>query len=137
MRIQWCLQVAIVGYILLPYLTNLLPGGGTSEQLWLDQVVALIETRGCQDPEMREVLAYTARRYRRIGPFGVRVMQLPEGKDGLNHPFCPGFTIDEGVLDWSLKEGAFVVVHEAMHDVPPHFGHTHIDNQQIWDALTP
>jgi len=128
-RIGWCLQVAFVGFILSPYLTALLPGGGDYEQQWLDYVIAHLET--IDDPEMQEVIDYTIRRYNHIGPFGVSVRQLPERKLGFNNPFCRGMTIDESVLRESIPFGASILVHEAMHDYWPHFGHSHIDHDEI------
>ena len=62
-------------------------------------------------------------------------MQLPEGTHGYNMPNCPGMTIDEEVPHLGLKYGAMVVVHEAMHDLPPYFFHTHIDNDLILESL--
>lgn len=133
MRIGWCLQVAIVGFILSPYLAALLPGGGDYEQRWLDQVIAHLET--IDDPEIQEVIDYTIRRYSRIGPFGVSVRQLPESIAGINNPFCRGMTIDESVLRRSIWFGASIIIHEAMHDYPPYFGHSHIDDDKIMGSM--
>lgn len=128
-RIGWCLQVAFVSFIFSPFLAVLLPGGGEYEQCWLDQVIAHLET--IDDPEMQEVIDYTIRRYSHIGRFGVSVRQLPESQIGLNNPFCRGMTIDESVLRESIPFGASIVVHEAMHDYWPHFGHSHIDHDKL------
>ncbi len=128
-RIGWCLQAAIVGFILSPFLAALLPGGGDYEQRWLNEVITHLET--IDDPEMQEVIDYTIRRYSHIGRFDVSVRQLPERWLGLNNPFCRGMTIDESVLRESIPFGASILVHEAMHDYWPHFGHSHIDHDEI------
>jgi len=126
---MWCLQVAFVSVILSPFLTAFLPGGGDYEQRWLDKVIAHLET--IDDHEMQHVIDYTIRRYSRIGWFGVSVRQLPESHLGLNSPFCRGMTIDESVLRESIGFGASIVVHEAMHDYWPHFGHSHINHDEL------
>lgn len=128
-QIGWCFQVVLFSFIFSPYLAALLPGGGDYEQRWLDKVIAHLET--IDDPEMQEVIDYTIRRYSRIGPFGVSVLQLPESTLGLNNPFCRGMTIDESVLRKSIGFGASIILHEAMHDYPPHFGHWHIDHDKL------
>jgi len=78
---------------------------------------------------------YTIRRYNHIGPFSVAVMQLREGTLALNDPFCPGITLDESVLRCSVPFAASILVHEALHDYPPFFGHSHID-QNYLEKLT-
>jgi hypothetical protein len=135
-RIGWCLQVALIGCILTPYLTALLPGGGDYEQRWLDKVVAHLGTLEA-DPEMQEIIDYTIRRYSHVGRFSVSVRQLPESQLGLNNPFCPGMTIDESVLRESIPFGASIVLHEAMHDYWPHFGHSHIDHDEVVRVTCP
>ena len=136
-RLKLCFVVAIFGFCITPYLTNLLPGGGEDAQFWLDREMRFIERRieTCEDPEMKEVFEYTVAKYNKIGRFQVRVMQLPEGTHGYNMPTCPGITIDEEVPHMDLEYGAFVLVHEAMHDYFPCFGHFHIDNEQIMENL--
>ncbi len=135
-RPAFCIFWGIIGFCIIPYFSNLLPGGGEAEQEWLDRVMTHIEMRLriCEDPEMKVAFEH-ALNYNRIGPFGVRVMQLPETYNGFNHPLCPGITIDEEVPHWSLKLGAMVIVHEAMHDLSPYLRHSHIDNQQILRSL--
>lgn len=136
-RPAWCIQVAILMVVFAPFVVTFAPGGGNREQIWLDGVVAYLELRQetCEDAEMKEMMAYAARRYNRIGPFGVRVVQLQEDTLGLNSPFCQGITLDEGVIDESLAFGAWILVHEATHDHFPFFFHTHIDDNRIWRAV--
>jgi hypothetical protein len=136
-RISWCIQVAITLVILSPFVVAFMPGGGDAEQEWLNGVIAhLVECEEtCEDERMREMIAYTIRRYDTIGPFGVRVTQLPENTLGLNSPFCRGVTLDEEVMDYNADFGAALLVHEAMHDHPPFFCHWHIDDAQIWRSV--
>jgi hypothetical protein len=84
---------------------------------------------------MQEIIDYTIKRYNRIGPFGVKIVQLPEDTLGINSPFCRGVTLDESLVDASIGFGSSILVHEAMHDHFPNFGHTHIDDERIWDAV--
>lgn len=136
-RWSWCFQVSLLGFIFLPFALALAPSGGEIEQRWLNDVIAHLEARVevCEDEGMREVMEHVLRRYDYIGPFGVSVMQLPETILGLNSPLCPGITIDSAVLLGDVKLGAFVIVHEAMHDYPPWIGHSHINNQRILRSL--
>ncbi len=139
MRVRWlwCLQVSLMVFVLLPYGLAFIPGGGGVEQRWLDDVLTHLEARleVCEDTEMREVMEYVLRHYDRVGIFKVRVVQLPEGVAGLNNPLCPGIVIDSTILLDSVEVGAFIIVHEAMHDYPPWFGHSHIDNDRILRSL--
>lgn len=127
LKIRWWRVLRLVVLIVLvgPYLTALLPCGGPAEQVWLDKVIVRIEKMrdDCDDPEVREILAYTARRYRNIGPFNVQVRSCSCWYDGLNVPYCPGVTIDPRIND--INTGVFVLVHEAQHDYFPYWGHSH------------
>ncbi len=136
-RIKFCIVVALTGFCLAPYLSNLLPGGGREAQRWLDTEIAYIERRieTCEDDYIRSAMEHTVKYYQRVGLFGVRVMQLPDHIHGYNHPLCPGITIDEEVPHRSLKYGARVLIHEAMHDFPPYFCHFHINNERILRSL--
>jgi hypothetical protein len=136
-RIGWCLQVAIVGFLILPWLTALLPYGGDSEQAKLNTVICHLKRCRdvCEDPKMKNVMDYTIRRYSRISPFSVAVMQLREDTLALNNQFCPGITLDESVLRFNVPFAASILVHEALHDYPPFFGHSHID-QPYLEKLT-
>lgn len=135
-RIKLCLLVGIIGFCIAPYLSNLLPGGGDTEQQWLDREMKFIERKleTCEDPEMKVVFQH-ALKYNKIGRFKVRVMQLPEGTWAYNMPTCPGITIDEEVLDLPIYLGAWVIIHEGMHDFPPYLCHFHIDDEQILRSL--
>ena len=136
-RLWLCTKVALLLFAFVPYLMIFVPGGGEYEQRWLDQVITHIEAKRdvCEDPEMKEILDYTARRYDYIGFSGVQVVQLPEEYLGFNAPHCPGITIDECHLRRSIKFAAATIVHEAMHDYPPYYWHFHIDDSRILEAL--
>lgn len=136
-RFKLCFIVALISFCIAPYLSSLLPGGGKVEQRWLDQVISHLEAQCevCEDTYIKEAMELAIERYSVVKPFGVRVMQLPEGVDGLNHVLCRGITIDCAMLTEDIRLGALVVVHETMHDMPPYIGHTHIDNQRIMGSL--
>jgi len=136
-RWWWCTKVALRFFLFIPYLMFFVPGGGEYEQRWLDKVIEHIEIKRdvCEDPEMKAILDYTARRYDSIGFFGVKVVQLPESFLGFNAPHCPGIVIDECHLRGSVKSAASTIVHEAMHDYPPYYWHFHIDDSRILEAL--
>jgi hypothetical protein len=136
-RPAWCIQVALAVLILSPYALLFIPAGGPAEQEWLDKVIVQLEVARdtCDDPELRKVIDYTICRYDYIGPFGVKVVQLPEHVLGLNSPFCRGITIDESVVEQPPRYGAWILTHEAMHDWFPNFGHSHIDDDKILAAM--
>lgn len=138
-RFKLCLLVGIIGFCVAPYFSNLLPGGGEEEQKWLDKEIAFIERRveTCEDDYVRSAMEYVLKNYREIGIFRVRVMQLPEGTHAYNMPTCPGTTVDEEVLRMGVRYGAFVLIHEAMHNFPPYLGHYHIDNDAILEEMYP
>ena len=138
-RIKLCLAVALVGFCIAPYFSNLMPGGGDAEQRWLDREIAFIERKidTCEDDQVRRAMEYAVKHYRRVGIFGVRVMQLPEGTHGYNMPTCPGITIDEEVLHLGIRYGAWIIIHETMHNwaFPPALCHYHIDDEAILESL--
>jgi hypothetical protein len=91
----------------------------------------------CVDPDLCDILDYTIQRYHRIGGFDVAVMPCftPDDSDGgyvigINMPTCPGMCIDPKVLNYPIEIGAMVVVHEAMHDYRPWWGHNHINERE-------
>jgi len=134
---------ASLTFIVLPYAAGLLSyatthGGSVAEQNWLDSVTDhLRDLRSdCTDPELKEVLDYTVRRYDQIGPFSVAVVRCDwydwfSFNDmvtfGLNNPLVPGISIDLRLARrHSIHTGAMVLVHEALHDYPPYLPHGHI-----------
>ena len=58
------------------------------------------------------------------------VMPLPSWPGdktlGANLPTCPGVTLDVTVLGMPIEEGSLILVHEALHDYWPCFGHAHV-----------
>ncbi len=133
-----CFLVAFLVFsILPPFVACFLPGGGVYEQVWLDEVVAHLKLKriDCQDEYILKAIDLTLEKYTVIKPFGVKVLQLPEGIDGVNNVLCPGVTIDSSILMEGVAVGALVLVHETMHDMPPYIGHTHIDNDRILKVI--
>lgn len=109
-------------------------GDRNVEQAWLNRVTRHLTVlrEHCDDPDLQGVLDYTIYRYHRIGAWDVMVWPLatidPRYKViGCNWPFCPGITIDPEVMTYPISEGALVVVHEALHDYWPCFGHSQVD----------
>jgi len=103
------------------------------EQEWLNRVIQRLEVleARCTDQKLRGIIQYTTKRYNKIGGFDVMVVPCfsADGKEyiGLNQPFCPGITIDPKVLRYPVNFGAMLLVHEAMHDYWPCWGHAHVD----------
>lgn len=128
LKIRWKRVLITVFLIVLvgPYLGLFLPSGGLMEQVWLNEVIVEIETLRdeTEDPEIREILDYTARKYRLIHPYCVNIRPLPPDVAGLNVPWCPGVTLDPSCLQ-SPQLGMIVLVHEAQHDYWPYWGHKH------------
>jgi hypothetical protein len=103
------------------------------EQQWLDAAIRhLVVLRDrCTDPELKGVIDYTIKRYNKIGGFDVMVAPCfsPSREHkfiGLNQSFCPGITIDTEVLFEPIHYGATILVHEALHDYWPCWGHAHV-----------
>lgn len=128
LKVNWKRVAVVVTVIVVfgPYLSLLLPSGGAAEQAWLDQVIIEVEELRdkTSDPEIRDVLDYTARRYRKIGPLSVSVRKCPDWIAGLNVPWVPGVTLDPSCT-MSPQLGMVVLVHEAQHDYYPYWGHKH------------
>lgn len=126
----WWWQVlsrSLLIVFLLPFLSLILPAGSESEQAKLDCVIAKIERleAACDDPELKDILGYTARRYNRIGRGGVAVRPMWYAA-GINVPWCPGVTIDAECWGYCVDTVVTILVHEAQHDYPPYAGHGHI-----------
>jgi hypothetical protein len=124
-----CLLLAVFLALVIPYIGALvIPCSRTAEdKAWLAKVIVRVEQLrdDCDDPELRDVLAYTARRYRRLGAFDVSIRECGEGVLGMNAPHCPGVTINSRVVDdFPIDMGVIVLVHEAYHDFFPFYGHS-------------
>lgn len=135
---------ALQALVVLPYVAGFVSyattfSGGITEQMWLDDVTDhLRDLRSdCGDPELREVLNYTIRRYNQIGPFDVAIsrcdwydwhpLHQQSRTLGMNNPCVSGITIDVDVISrYSIHSGEMILVHEALHDYPPYLGHKHI-----------
>jgi hypothetical protein len=134
--IAFVLGVVMPGYIGGVYYS--MCGEHPEEQTYLDRCIAhLRDMRAvCDDPDLQDILDYTIRRYHKIGPWDVMIFPLTiipraGGKVvGCNEPFCPGMTLDPIVLLESPEFGALVIVHEAMHDYFPYYGHARINARE-------
>lgn len=131
---------AVLLFTILPYVFLLLPAGAGWDQQKLDRITAKIKRLevACEDPYLKDVLGYTARRYTRVERGGVAIHSI-WFVGGLNVPWCPGITIDSMVWSYCDDVVLQVIVHEAMHDYPPYFFHSHIKGlvlSQGYDGIT-
>jgi hypothetical protein len=144
-RCLHCLRVALtgillgisIGFIAPAYIGGVyysLCGEHPAEQAYLDRCIAhLRDIRAiCDDPDLQGILDYTIQRYSKVGAWDVMFFPLSGGFrsddriSGCNCPFCPGITIDTSMLLDRPELTALVIVHEALHDYFPYFGHAHI-----------
>ncbi|MEN6367647.1 MAG: hypothetical protein ABFC88_12605 [Thermoguttaceae bacterium] len=111
------------------------------EQQWLNRAIAHCKAMraATNDPDLQDILDYTIRRYNKIGGWNVEVMPCFTPPDllfrdvhviGINCPNCPGITLDPDVLRMPLEDGTIVLIHEAMHDYWPYWGHGHISDRE-------
>ena len=101
------------------------------EQLWLTSAIIHLRAKRliCTDPEIREVLTYTIKRYNKIGPWDVNMIRFHvpcERAIGMNLCYCPGLSLDPYIMKLPIEIGASILVHEAAHDYWP-FLHPFID----------
>ena len=97
------------------------------EQRWLDREITLLKTLHTDDTDLQGIIDYTIRRYNKIGPWNVMVTPVCEGACAMNDPLCPGITLDpEVVYVYAERIGAIILVHEALHDYYPYYGHGHV-----------
>lgn len=119
-----------IGLILLP-LGMYIPNPGTdADCVKLDRLVGTMEEMrwDCDDPELRDLLDYTSRQYRYISRWSVRIVDYGNlGIAGLNWPHMPGLTLDRWFWD-ECDDNTLIglMLHEAMHDYYPYFGHDHM-----------
>jgi hypothetical protein len=127
-----CFWVSVVIIFMLPYYFALLHRVGPVEeaQFAKAQQVLTQQLAECGDLEKRELLEYTLRRYDRLGPFDVAVCPTFICA-GANVPWCPGITIDVGFMN-NPEILAGIILHEAMHDYLPCFGHTRHEQLGVW-----
>ncbi len=101
------------------------------EQLWLTRAIIHLKVKRltCTDPEIREVLTYTIKRYTKIGPWDVNIIRFHwplHRAIGMNYNLCPGLSLDPDIMALPINTGAWILVHEAAHDYWP-FLHPFID----------
>ncbi|KPK54169.1 MAG: hypothetical protein AMS22_06310 [Thiotrichales bacterium SG8_50] len=130
MKINWW-RVAggvVLGCLTLPWLAMIPSAGTTADQAKLDRISARIERleAACENRKLKEVLHYTARKYRLVDRFTVRILDLHFAA-GINIPWTPGVTLNREEWDHDDDLALMLLVHEAMHDFPPCLGHWHID----------
>lgn len=138
-----CLSIigGALGLVGPPYVGGVyysLSGDHGQEQAYLDRCIAHIRVMHahCNDPDLASILNYTASRYHKIGAWDVMVFPLggaikPGSKViGCNDPLCPGITVDPCLLLEEPEDTALVIVHEAMHDYWPCYGHSHINPRE-------
>lgn len=110
-------------------------GWHNTEQEWLNSCQWELQRmkRHCspQDQDLKEIIDYVMGRYNTIGPWDVMVFPLTNNKEGKkvigrNDPLCPGITIDPWVFGQSHRTGALLLIHEALHDYWPCWGHDHV-----------
>ena len=116
---------------IVPYLSMILHSAGQHDHAQFAEAQQLLAQRlmTCDNPEKRAAIAYTLWRYDRLGPFDVAI--CPTIAAGINAPWCPGITIDPKFLDDS-EVLADLLLHEALHDYPPYFGHTQHNRLGVW-----
>jgi hypothetical protein len=119
--------VSLLVIFLLPFAWMIPPAGTSTDQARLDRLVAEIRCleQQCNEQKLKQVLGYTADRYNQIGRFGVRILPIPL-MSGVNVPWCPGLTISPEAWTYDDKIVIQILVHEAMHDYYPYFGHYHM-----------
>lgn len=126
-RLKRILVNVVIGTVLLPFVSVVLPIGNTpANQAKLDRVIAKIERLevACNEQKLKGVLNYTAHRYQKVGRFSVRIQTL-KFCAGFNFPWCPGCSIDSEIWNYSDDVLLIVLVHEAHHDYYPWAGHYH------------
>jgi hypothetical protein len=130
-RFLRCVAIAVLIWLAVPFLYNVLPAGRASDQVWLDARIADINAIRVNVPvsdELDDLLAYVVRRYNKIGRFNVAIRHIPlVDAVGINAPWCPGITLEPGLVEGDNIMGANILIHEAVHDYYPYFGHSHVD----------
>ncbi len=125
---------SIVFWLLLPFIGGAyysFTGDHAPEQKWLDRAIDHLRVMrsSCTDLDLKDILDYTIQRYNKIGAWNVIVIPLVDNNNktlGCNCPWAPGVTLDPDTLRLPIEESAVVLVHEALHDYWPFFGHGHI-----------
>lgn len=84
----------------------------------------------CEDVELAELLGYTSQTYNTISRFNVRILSLNcINAAGMNWPVVPGMTLDREIWGNSSDRTLIgLMLHEAMHDYYPCFGHGHMEH---------
>lgn len=129
-RVIRIITAVLIGLILLP-LGMYIPNPGTeADCVKLDRLVGTMEEmrRICKNPELRDLLEFTSQRYRYISRWSVRIVDYGDlNIAGMNWPHLPGMTLDRWCWD-ECDDNILIglMLHEAMHDYYPYFGHDHM-----------
>lgn len=133
-----------IGMALLP-LGMYIPSPGTdADSVKLARLVGTMEEmqRTCKKPELRDLLEFTSQQYRYISRWSVRIVDYGDlDIAGLNWPHMPGMSLDRWCWD-ECDDNILIglMLHEAMHDYYPYFGHDHMrhivsvegDRNNLW-----
>ena len=127
-----CLWVSVFIIFIVPYCSAPLHKAGVYEHTQFAKARQLLAQRfiKCDNPEKRKAIAYTLKQYNCLGPFDVAVYHV-SGCAGINAPWCPGITIDPEFFN-NPEVLADLLLHEALHDYPPYFGHTQHERLEVW-----
>jgi hypothetical protein len=129
-RVIQIIAGVFIGLTLLP-LGMYIPNPGTdADRVKLDRLVGTMEAiqRDCKNPELRNLLGFTSQQYRYISRWNVRIVDWGDlGIAGMNWPHLPGMTLDRWFWD-ECDDNILIglMLHEAMHDYYPYFGHDHM-----------
>lgn len=117
---------------IVPYFSVILHSARPYDRAQFAEAQQLLAQRlvTCDNPERRAAIVYTLWRYDRLGPFDVAICPTIRCA-GINAPWCPGITINPEFLDDS-EVLADLLLHEALHDYPPYFGHTKHNRLGVW-----
>ncbi len=106
--------------------------GGKPEQVWLNHAISYLREIRDICPKnllLYDRLTYTIENYNKVGVFNVSFQNISSiGLVGYNDPYIPGIVVNERLLNTPIHYGAGIVLHEALHDWFPYYGHDHIDN---------
>lgn len=131
-RLCRCFVVSLLIVFIVPYFSVVLHRAGPREHAQFAKAQQILTERlaRCDHSGRREALAYTLERYDRLGSYNVAVFSVGDCA-GINIPWVSGITIDPKFFDYP-EVLADLLLHEAMHDYPPYFGHSQHKKLGIW-----
>jgi hypothetical protein len=130
MQLLKCCLVAVTIFLLAPFVYGLLPPSTNSRDgIALSEAIQVLNDVREHSPissGLAAAIDYTVARYSHIGRTAVTVRWQPAYVAGVNAPWCPGITLNKSVWGRSSFVDAELLLHEALHDYPPYFGHAHV-----------